>query len=205
MINTLKNVFSVLVLSALTTTAYAGINVGVDSDYIFRGVSQTDGGKSAWAGADWSHDSGIYAGAWVGQVDYSDGSDLETDLFVGWAGNLGSLGIDVSYVDYSYNGNDSLDGSEIWLSGSLGDMSALYVLGQDGYEDYAEFGYALPGGINLSYGMWDNIGDHVKLSRDFDLPVWGLGASVSFVDFTADSNSGLLDEDSIVFGLSKSF
>ena len=93
MINAFKNVLAVLVLSTLTTTAYAGGNVGADSDYLFRGISQTDGSMSAWAG--YTHefgDSGFMAGAWVGQVDYADGSDLETDLYAGWSNGDWTVG-----------------------------------------------------------------------------------------------------------------
>ena len=205
MINTLKSVLAVLILSTLTTTAYAGVgaNFGYGSDYIFRGMTQTGGEGSAFGSVDIDM-GGFYAGVWTGEVDLS-GADRETDMYVGYAMDLGQFGVDISYIDYSYSGNNSLDGSEVWLSGSYGDMSVLYVLGQDGYDDYTEFGYKLPVGIDMSFGTWDNMGDHVKISRDFDIPVWGLGASVSYVDFTADSNSGLLDEDSIVFSISKSF
>jgi hypothetical protein len=33
----------------------------------------------------------------------------------------------------------------------------------------------------------------------------GLEGGIAYVDFTADSDSGMMDEDTIVFSLSKSF
>ena len=200
MINTLKGVFAVLLLSTLTTTAYAGASVGANSDYIFRGVSQNDGSISAWA--DYNHtfgDSGFMAGAWIGQLDYADGSDLETDLYAGWSNGDWTVG----YIDYSYNGDADLDGSEFFISKEVMGVSVDYYLGQDDYTDYVEFGYSVMG-VDVSYGMWSDIGDNWSVSKDFDLPM-GLEGSLGYVSFMADDGSMMQDEDSLVFGLSKSF
>ena len=200
MINTFKNVFAVLLLSTLTTTAYAGAKVGADSDYIFRGVSQTDGGVSAWA--EYQHqfgDSGFMAGAWLGQVDYADGSDLETDLYAAWTNGDWMVG----YIDYSYNGDADLDGSEFFISKEVMGVAVDYYIGQDDYTDYLELGYSLMG-LDVSYGMWDEVGDNLSIKKSFDLPM-GLKGSAGFVKFIAEDGSALEDEDSFVFGVSKSF
>jgi uncharacterized protein (TIGR02001 family) len=200
MINTFKNVFAVLLLSTLTTTAYAGAKVGADSDYIFRGVSQTDGGVSAWA--EYQHqfgDSGFMAGAWLGQVDYADGSDLETDLYAAWTNGDWMVG----YIDYSYNGDADLDGSEFFINKEVMGVSVDYYLGQDDYTDYLELGYSIMG-VDVSYGMWDEVGDNWSVSKGFDLPM-GLEGSLGYHSFIADDGSLLEDEDSIVFGVSKQF
>ena len=200
MINAFKNVLAVLVLSTLTTTAYAGGSVGTDSDYLFRGISQTDGSMSAWAG--YTHefgDSGFMAGAWVGQVDYADGSDLETDLYAGWSNGDWTVG----YIDYSYNGDADLDGSEFFISKEIMGVSVDYYIGQDDYTDYLELGYS-KWGMDISYGMWEDIGDNWSVSRDIDLP-WDLDGSIGYVSFIADDGSLLEDEDSFVVKVSKSF
>lgn len=200
MINAFKNVLAVVVLSTLTTTAYAGAKVGADSDYIFRGVSQTDGGVSAWA--EYQHqfgDSGFMAGAWLGQVDYADGSDLETDLYAAWTNGDWMVG----YIDYSYNGDADLDGSEFFISKEIMGVSVDYYLGQDDYTDYLELGYSFMG-VDVSYGMWDEVGDNWSVSKGFDLPM-GLKGSLGYHSFIADDGSLLEDEDSIVFGVSKQF
>ena len=200
MINAFKNVLAVVVLSTLTTTAYASGSVGANSDYIFRGMSQSDGGMSAWAG--YTHefgDSGFMAGAWVGQVDYADGSDLETDLYAGWSNGDWTVG----YIDYSYNGDADLDGSEFFISKEIMGVSVDYYLGQDDYSDYLELGYS-KWGMDISYGMWEDIGDNWSVSKGFDLPM-GLKGSLGYHSFMADDGSLLEDEDSIVFGVSKSF
>jgi len=200
----IKNTLAVALLSVMSIPAFAGISGGVSyaNDYIFRGQSQTGGDASIMAQIDWSHDSGVYAGVWTGEVDF-DSADRETDMYFGYAMDLGSVGIDVAYVDYAYSGNDALDGSEIWLTGTLGDISITHIMGQDEWNDYTEFGYSVMG-VDLSFGMFDNVGDNVKVSKSFDLPM-GLEGSVAYVDFTADSDSGMMDEDAVVFAISKSF
>lgn len=200
MINAFKNVLAVVILSTLTTTAHAGFEAGADSDYLFRGVSQTDGDLSAWAG--YQHqfgDSGFMAGAWIGQVDFADGSDLETDLYAAWTNGDWLVG----YIDYGYNGDADLDGSEFFINKEIMGVSVDYYLGQDDYTDYLELGHSFMG-VDVSYGMWEDVGDNLKLSKSFDLPM-GISGEVSFVSFTADDNSTLEDEDSFVFGVSKNF
>ena len=197
MLNFNKILATVLLLSS--TTAYAGFEAGADSDYLFRGVSQTDGGVSAWAGYTHDFGSGFMAGAWVGQVDLADGSDLETDLYAGWSNGDWAVG----YIDYSYNGDADLDGSEFFVSKDVLGVSVEYYLGQDDYSDYLELGHSIMG-VDVSYGMWEDVGDNLKLSKSIDLPM-GLAGSVSFVKFVADDGAMLKDEDSFVFSVSKSF
>jgi|TARA_R110001592_G_scaffold3160_4_gene17809 uncharacterized protein (TIGR02001 family) len=200
MIKSFTTAFAVLLLAGMPTMATAGISVGVDSDYLFRGVSQTDGDMSAWTSYDHAFgDSGFMVGAWLGQVDYADGSDLETDLYAMWSNDW----LNVGYIDYSYNGDSDLDGSEIYMGTELMGVSVDYYMGQDDYTDYMEFGYSVMG-FDLSFGMWDEVGDNMKISKSFDLPM-GLEGSLAFVDFTADSGSSMMDEDTVMFSLSKSF
>ena len=139
------------------------------------------------------------AGAWVGQVDFADGSDLETDLYAAWTNGDWMVG----YIDYSYNGDADLDGSEFFISKEIMGVSVDYYLGQDNYTDYLELGYSFMG-VDVSYGMWDEVGDNWSVSKGFDLPL-GLKGSLGYHSFIADDGSLLEDEDSIVFGVSKQF
>lgn len=200
MFKLLKSTLAVAILSVMSVPAFAGFSGGLDSDYLFRGVSQTDGSHSAWV--DYNHmfgESGFMLGAWVGQIDLADGSDLETDLYGGWSNGDWTVG----YIDYSYNGDADLDGGEIFVSKSVMGVSVEYYMGQDDYTDYLELGYSVMG-VDVSFGMWDEVGDNLRISKSFDLPM-GLEGGVAYVDFTADSDSGMMDEDTIVFSLSKSF
>ncbi len=75
-------------------------NAGVASDYIFRGVSQTDG-PQGFGGVDISSGA-LYAGAWVSNVDFGDDTDAEYDLYVGVKPELGPVTFDLAAIYYGY-------------------------------------------------------------------------------------------------------
>jgi uncharacterized protein (TIGR02001 family) len=88
-------------------------NVGVGSDYIFRGISQTQHSPELSAGADYSHSSGIYLGTWLSNQKwvkaggpFKTGSSVEWDLYGGYKGTLpADVGYDVGLINYYYNGS----------------------------------------------------------------------------------------------------
>lgn len=76
-------------------------NVGVASDYVFRGVSQTDEGVQVFGGADVT--SGIlYAGVWASNVDFLDSTDAEVDLYAGVRPTAGPFTLDFGAIYYAY-------------------------------------------------------------------------------------------------------
>ena len=84
-------------------------NVGVVSDYLFRGISQTHGGPAIQGGADYAFSNGLYVGAWASSISWvknwtGDGS-LEIDVYGGYKGSISpDLGFDVGYITYNYPG-----------------------------------------------------------------------------------------------------
>lgn len=54
------------------------VNAGAATDYVFRGVSQTDEDPQVFGGVDATVGSIGYAGAWVSNVDFGDSTDLES-------------------------------------------------------------------------------------------------------------------------------
>ncbi|MFZ4553533.1 MAG: TorF family putative porin [Burkholderiales bacterium] len=94
-------------------------NVGVFSQYIFRGVSQTKEDPSLQGGFDYAHSSGLYIGTWASNISwlrdsYTDGTDalgyksssLEWDMYGGYKNTIGDtgLGYDVGLLYYYYPG-----------------------------------------------------------------------------------------------------
>jgi uncharacterized protein (TIGR02001 family) len=47
-------------------------NIGVVSNYLFRGVTQTQDGAAVQGGLDFTHSSGFYIGTWASNVDFND-------------------------------------------------------------------------------------------------------------------------------------
>ena len=88
-------------------------NVGLFSQYIFRGLSQTDEDPALQGGFDYAHSSGFYIGTWASNVSwlteaqgYSSGS-VEIDLYGGVSNEIGSSGVsyDVGLLQYFYPGS----------------------------------------------------------------------------------------------------
>lgn len=84
-----------------------GGSVALTSDYVFRGVTQTDESPALQGSFDVGHASGLYAGAWASNVDFDapDGIDLELDLYVGWTLEFeNDTWLDLQLVRYLYPG-----------------------------------------------------------------------------------------------------
>ena len=92
------------------TIAY---NVGLYSQYIFRGLTQTGEEPAIQGGVDFTHSSGFYLGAWASNISWleDDGlyknSSLELDLYGGYASTIGDTGIgyNVGLLQYIYPGD----------------------------------------------------------------------------------------------------
>jgi uncharacterized protein (TIGR02001 family) len=84
-------------------------NAAVSTDYVFRGVSQTDEDPALSAGVDATVGS-FYVGAWGSNVDFGDDTDLEVDLYGGYRTELGGWALDFGVVGYLYgNAPDGAD------------------------------------------------------------------------------------------------
>ena len=107
-------------------------NFGVFSQYIFRGMTQTNGRPAAQGGFDYAHESGFYVGSWMSNISwpkensslhgggqggtnrilgtYESGGSLEMDFYGGYKWSLpNDFGIDVGTLYYYYPGGTSAD------------------------------------------------------------------------------------------------
>jgi uncharacterized protein (TIGR02001 family) len=88
-----------------------GYNVGVASEYRYRGIAQTKGDPALQGGVDYAHASGLYVGAWGSSIKWikDAGSDakgpVELDLYGGYKFEAAGLAYDVGYLRYEYVGN----------------------------------------------------------------------------------------------------
>lgn len=90
-------------------------NVGLYSEYMFRGVALSDG-PALQGGIDYAHSSGFYAGTWWSNIDknftghdatgatnFSGGNKLETDWYFGYAHTFeNGIGVNVLGNYYYY-------------------------------------------------------------------------------------------------------
>lgn len=78
-------------------------NVGVVSDYVFRGFSQTGEDPAIQGGVDLTAGK-FYAGAWASNVDFGDDTDAEVDLYGGYRTEAGGFALDFGVIAYLYAG-----------------------------------------------------------------------------------------------------
>ena len=91
-------------------------NVGLVSNYVFRGITQTAGAPAIQGGMDYAHASGFYAGLWGSNVSWIADSDtvetgsvtMELDTYLGFKSSITKdVGYDVGYVRYNYLGSSN--------------------------------------------------------------------------------------------------
>ena len=155
----------VLLGVAVCSAAQAGLSstVTLVSDYVFRGVSQTDEDPTPQVSLDWYNDTGWYAGAWASDVDFGLDDSYEVDFYGGYAGALGATGweYDIGLNYYSYPGSDDLENYAELLLGMSWDWFKL------------QFGYT-PDNFGLDEaGYYVNVGGQWPLPNEFSLHASG--------------------------------
>lgn len=166
------NLKSKIALAALAltagTTAFAQVayNVGVVSEYRYRGLSQTNGDPALQGGVDYAHSSGFYLGAWASTISWikDAGSNakgpVELDVYGGYKGTVGPIAYDVGYLRYEYvnntytkTGNANPNTDEAYVAGSYGPFTLKY-----------SYAFSNLFGVNNSKGT-----TYTDLSATFDL------------------------------------
>jgi uncharacterized protein (TIGR02001 family) len=99
-------------------------NVGIFSQYIFRGISQTAGKPALQGGFDYAHASGFYAGTWASNISWLEDfglysrSSLEWDFYGGYKANFGDSDFfyDLGTIYYYYPGKkyDGVYSADTW-------------------------------------------------------------------------------------------
>ena len=163
------------------------------TDYVFRGVTYSDGHGAAQMGGDVSFDSGFYFGAWGSTIDISNGPgqqrDVEVDYYVGYGHDISNKwSVDANVVSYNFPGAEGLydyDYVEYSLSSNYKDRVWLeYSYSPDLYHSglstqnialYAEW----QTGGQLTLGAGAGFYEVSKLTG-YDYSYWQLGVTRPF-------------------------
>ena len=195
----MKKLLLLLTIVSLPSFASVSANVSFASDYIWRGMTQSDG-PAIQGGFDYASDGGFYAGIWGSNVNFNDGAGSELDYYFGYGFDMGGFGVDIGYLAYDYPDNDSdLDFEEIYVGLSMGDLGLLYASGVDGAPDYMEVSYGF-GDVGISYGQYDDYGDNLGISYGFTCGSYD--CVLTYTDFSDDGYGA--DEDALIFSVSAS-
>ena len=172
-----RGLLGIGLLAALQATpsmvsAEVSANVSAASNYLFRGVTQTDGATAIQGGLDYEHASGFYAGGWGSNVDFGDGTSYELDLYAGYSGAVDDIGYDVGYVYYAYpDAPDSIDFGEIYgeLSYGIAALGFAYTANSDASGE----------GLFVEGDIYYYLSASVPLQNDYSA-----GVTVGYYDFT---------------------
>ena len=199
-------------------------NMGIFSDYRFRGVSQTFMQPAIQGGIDYAHSSGFYLGNWnsnVSHFSYTDGS-IEMDIYGGYKFTAGPLAMDVGLLQYLYpgakTGSEKYDTLEAYVAGSwkwftlkysyaLSDFFGVVNTDGSGYLDLSA-SYEVAPKLNLvaHYGKQtvknNSASDYAdtKIGVTYDLNGWVLGLAYIDTDTTLNLTNVALDTEDIAKG-----
>jgi len=179
------------------------VNAAITSDYIFRGVSQSDNDPALQAGIDFAY--GIfYAGAWGSSVDEDFVfGNLEIDYYAGIKPTLGKATFDFGVLYYTYPGAaDPVSGDvEVFelKAGVSGEIlpkltgATTFYWSPEAQADAGEYwvsesslAYALPKvfvfdpTISGTYGYSENV------DADTDYSYWNAGLTLGYDKFAFD-------------------
>jgi len=102
-------------------------NLGLTTDYRFRGISQTQNGAAVQGGVDYAHSSGFYVGNWNSSVSsqlYPSGSGIESDLYLGFKKEVfKGFTVDVGTMNYVYSRASSFGTSEVYAGVGYGPVT----------------------------------------------------------------------------------
>jgi len=204
---------TLLATSAFTSSSVLAVeglsaNVGVVSQYFFRGIVQTDT-ASASAGIDYENGN-FSVGTWA--ADVQDG--IEVDIYGSYAFTLSELDLSVGFTSYQYTGDFDTAYNEINLGASYSFVSVSYNLGTHDVDGAADEDYdflavtAEYEGFYATYGTWgkDFDGDYVELGYGTEVSGFDLGVALIVnskeLNLERETDEG---DESLVFSLSKAF
>lgn len=181
-------VLSTLAAGTFVSTQAAAVeglsaNVGLTSNYLWRGVTQTDDAAAISGGIDYAADSGFYAGTWASNVDFGDDASYELDFYFGFGGDLGDsgFGYDVGYIYYAYPDSSESDSSNEY------DFGELY-----GSLSYGVFSVTANYGVNNDDGAeWADSALYISADAAFEVaPGLELGLHIGNYSFDDDYDDG---------------
>ena len=149
-----KLLLAAMAIAAVSAgAAHAGdvtYNLDVTSDYVFRGISQTNAKPAVQGGIDYAHGL-FYAGTWASSVDFANGYEL--DLYAGVKPVVGKTSFDFGVLTYQY-GESGFNTTELKAA-----VSHPFYKGTIGaaYFNNVDYGSTFYYEVNGSYPLTDKL------------------------------------------------
>ena len=207
------NKILIFLLFHSATFSEAEINLSLNSDSIWRGITQNNGESTIGADVIFSLDNGFFSGAWIENCcsETSSYPTKEIGFFAGYEKNFSdNLALSFNYIGTNYPNSKIDNFDEIELNFSFYDFEISYFKGLDDFPDYYEIFYKydfLNNSLYLIYGDFesfknDNKSNGSNYSFGIDTMMKGFTLSFYYYYFNANDSRDL-DDDGIVFSLSK--
>jgi len=159
------------------------------SNYIFRGISQTDNNPALFVKGQASYD-GFYAGIGSENVDFNNHSEAEYDLSAGWKPTLDNFNFDLGIIRYGYTDQpDHVDADTVDFKGVVSHDFGPATVGAAVYYTPDYFGTHDDGEyyqVNAAYKIIDNLSASAAVGRQIiaaggDYSTWNVGCDYTIV------------------------
>jgi uncharacterized protein (TIGR02001 family) len=197
-------------------------NIGLFSQYVFRGVSQTNEKPAVQGGFDLSHKSGFYVGTWASNISWIGdayipppgepgvSSSLEWDFYGGYKGSLpADFGYDLGVLYYWYPGKfpsgwTSDNTTELYAALTWKFLSLKYSYSANnntfGVPDSRGSGYV---DLTASYDVIDKVNDvfgKVTVMGHVGRQVYRGSGSLSYTDWKVGASTEIYGLTVGIFG-----
>jgi uncharacterized protein (TIGR02001 family) len=210
----MKNIFlNFLFFLSLSIHSETQIEFSLNSDSIWRGLTQNNGEPTLGAEINFSLENGFFSGVWIESCcsEKNTYPNREVGYLLGYRKEIiKNFDISFNYVGTNYPNSKIDNYDEIELNFLFYDFEISFFKGLDNFPDYYEISYNydfLNNSVYLTYGDFDSYKNDNKSNGSN----YSFGIDSMMKDFTLSfyyyyfSANGLkdLDDDGIVFSLSK--
>jgi len=211
-----------VVLAEDTSDLGISANMALTSNYVWRGMTQTNDAPAVQAGIDLDY-KGIYLGTWASNVNFGDAkTSMEADVYAGYANDIAGFSYDLGLIYYMYpEMMDEYNFAEAYLG--LGyDFGVVSVGGKYSYgidtddvegedgqwepEDAWEVSASVPLSANISldavYGDYDSLGAYYLVGATITVDKFDFTVAYTANDGAGDSDA---EQDNFVATVATSF
>ena len=197
----------------LSLCANSNIEFSLNTDSIWRGITQNDGNPTVGAEVNFSLKNGFFSGAWLENCcsESSYYPNRELGYFFGYEKDIDeNLYFSLNYVGTNYPNSKIDNYDEIEFNFLFYDFGITYFVGLDNFPDYYELYYSYEfsnNSLNLSYGDFDSY----RNTYDSNGTNYSIGIDTAFKEFTLTffyyyfnaNGTSDRDDDGLVFSISR--
>lgn len=198
---TKTSIFAISIIMASSGNALAeddGIDISVTltaaTEYVWRGVSQSNQNPAIFGAVNASFGNGFYAGVGAENVDFGAGVPIDTeyDMWAGWGGKLSDLDVGFTAIRYGYvNAPSGSDLDTYDFKGAVGrsfdkvnlGVNVFYTPDYFGVEEPAVYYEAVAGyKFNDKWSVDGNLAKQTISNSNADYATWSIGTSYAVTD-----------------------